>query len=71
MLMAVTQEDADGYPMVDYAAAARTGGGLKLNAWKLFRSIQRMFGQGACCKIRRLTQRLSLARLGGSTCGKA
>ena len=43
--MAVADEDRHGYAIIQ-DVAARTGGGLKLSAGTLYRSIQRMLEQG-------------------------
>jgi DNA-binding PadR family transcriptional regulator len=45
ILMAVTNEDRHGYGIIQ-DVSARTGGGLKLSAGTLYRSIQRMLEQG-------------------------
>jgi DNA-binding PadR family transcriptional regulator len=45
ILMALTEEDRHGYAIIQ-DVAARTGGGLKLSAGTLYRSIQRMLEQG-------------------------
>lgn len=45
ILMAVADQDRHGYAIIQ-DVAARTGGGVKLSAGTLYRSVQRMLEQG-------------------------
>lgn len=45
ILMAVADQDRHGYAIIQ-EVAARTGGGVKLSAGTLYRSVQRMLEQG-------------------------
>ncbi len=51
ILMSVAEEDRHGYAIIQ-DVAARTGGGLKLSAGTLYRSIQRMLEQGLLIEAR-------------------
>lgn len=51
ILMSVAEEDRHGYAIIQ-DVAARTGGGLKLSAGTLYRSIQRMLEQGLLIETR-------------------
>jgi DNA-binding PadR family transcriptional regulator len=51
ILLAVADEDRHGYAIIQ-DVAARTGGGLKLSAGTLYRSIQRMLEQGLLVETR-------------------
>lgn len=51
ILMAVADQDRHGYAIIQ-DVAARTGGGLKLSAGTLYRSIQRMLEQGLLIETR-------------------
>ncbi len=51
ILMAVAAEDRHGYAIIQ-DVAERTGGGIKLSAGTLYRSIQRMLEQGLIVETR-------------------
>ena len=51
ILMAVADQDRHGYAIIQ-DVALRTGGGLKLSAGTLYRSIQRMLEQGLLVETR-------------------
>ena len=51
ILLALTGEDRHGYAIIQ-EVAARTGGGVKLSAGTLYRSIQRMLEQGLLSETR-------------------
>ena len=51
ILMSVAEEDRHGYAILQ-DVAARTGGGVKLGAGTLYRSIQRMLEQGLIVEVR-------------------
>src|SRR3979411_673853 len=51
ILLALAEEDRDGYAIIQ-EIAARTGGELKLSAGTLYRSIQRMLEQGLIVETR-------------------
>lgn len=51
ILLAVADDDRHGYAIIQ-DVAVRTGGGLKLSAGTLYRSIQRMLEQGLIVETR-------------------
>ena len=57
ILVALADEDRHGYAIMQ-DVAARTGGGLKLGAGTLYRSVQRMLEQGLIVEVsaRQLTE---------------
>jgi DNA-binding PadR family transcriptional regulator len=51
ILLALAEEDRHGYAIIQ-DVAARTGGGLRLSAGTLYRSVQRMLEQGLIVETR-------------------
>jgi DNA-binding PadR family transcriptional regulator len=51
ILIALVDEDRHGYAIIQ-EVAARTGGGVRLSAGTLYRSIQRMLEQGLIDEVR-------------------
>src|SRR5271170_8433087 len=51
LLLALAEDDRHGYAIIQ-DVAARTGGGLRLSAGTLYRSIQRMLEQGLIIETR-------------------